>query len=171
MKQGTNFMEALYTEHFILNPRYAGLFDAHFIRNRELISHFDRGRTVKSACGQLIGALKGGQPDNKKLYSAYRLYFFLRGYLADRPYAECIRPEGWEREFLWSLRRSTNIICSSEKARREAAQELEAKARGLAAMREGIGSPCHDAAAAALDAGVMEILERSLAGSMAGPGK
>lgn len=163
MKQNINYVEILYSEYFILNPKYAELFNSYFIKNRDLISHFDRNKTVKSISGQLLHTLKQDPTDNKKLYNSHRLYYFLRDYLNNKAYSECIQPKAEEYEFLWKLKYGLLEICSDAEAKTKMAMELEEKALVLIEEYKGIASPCQKDAAAVLDNGVIEILKHSFA--------
>ena len=72
-KQNINFIEILFTEYFILNSKYQQLFNHYFKNNREDIAHYDREKTIKSICGQIIHTLKQDRENNKKLYNGYRI--------------------------------------------------------------------------------------------------
>lgn len=161
MKQNINFIEVLYSEYFILNPKYAELFNSYFVKNRDLISHFDRQKAMKSISSQLCHTLKQDPTDNKKLYNAHRLYYFLRDYLNGKPYMECIKPTGDEYEFLWKLKFGLLDICFDAEAKMQVANELDLTVKELVDRYDGIDSPCQKEAAAALDTGVMEILKYS----------
>lgn len=163
MKQNINYVEILYSEYFILNPKYAELFNSYFIKNRDLISHFDRNKTVKSISGQLLHTLKQDPTDNKKLYNSHRLYYFLRDYLNGKVYSECIQPKAEEYEFLWKLKYGLLEICSDAEVKTKMAMELEEKALILIEEYKDIASPCQKDAADALDNGVIEILKHSFA--------
>lgn len=161
MKQNINFMEILFTEYYILNPEYEKLFNQYFVENRETIAHFDRNKTIISISSQLLHTLDEGMNDNKKLYNAWRLYYFLKKYIAGVPYEECIKPMGEELAFLMSLRNSTNEICFDRDKMVANGYELKYKTRKLVEDNKDLDSPEQEAAAAFLNQGVIEILKLS----------
>lgn len=161
MKQNINYLEILYSEYFIINPKYEELFNTYFIKNKDLISHYDQEKAMKSISGQLLHTLKQNPTDNKKLYNAHRLFYFLRDYLAEEPYEKCIKPNGDEALFLRELKYGKEKITDETKIKW--AKELESDVENLLFSYAEVQSPDHEAAAAALDNGVMEILKFSFA--------
>lgn len=162
LKQNINFIEILYTDYFILNPKYEELWKTYFVDNREAISHCDRYKALKSISGQLIHTLKQGPSDNKKLHNAHRLYYFLENYLNNKVYLECIHPEGESYEFLRDLKFGLNKLSQSEEDKLASAAELEQKVKDLTAMYPELDSPLKEKAMTALNDGVMEIIKLSL---------
>lgn len=162
LKQNINFIEILYTDYFILNPKYAELWKTYFVDNREAISHCDRNKALKSISGQLIHTLKQGPTDNKKLHNAHRLYYFLENYLNNKVYLECIHPEGESYEFLRDLKFGLNKLSQDEKAKLANATELEQKVKDLTSMYPELESPLRERAMNTLNNGVMEIIKLSL---------
>lgn len=157
-KQNVNYLELLYTEYFIINPKYEQLFNHYFVNNREVIAHYDRNKAVKSIGGQLLHTLGQGRDDNKKLYNSFRLHHFLQNYLLGMPYEDCIVPKGNTHDFLWELKYN----CKWDAATMlERADDLEHEVEHLMAANSNLDSPDFEAAAAALDTGVCEILKFS----------
>lgn len=99
-KQNINFIEILYTEYFILNPRYEELWKHYFIENRETIAHYDMNKCVQSICGQAIHTLKQNKTDGKKYSNGLRLKYFLTHYINRDKYANCLYPPLYLREEL-----------------------------------------------------------------------
>lgn len=161
MKQNINFLEILYTEYFILNPKYENLFNLYFINNREDIAHYDRGKALMSISGQLLHTLKQDQYDNKKLYNAARLYYFLEDYFKDLPYEKCLKPEGARTEELLSIKRGSAAILASDLDKENFATEIILKVSNLRNNFIDCDSPRHEAATAALNEGTIEILKSS----------
>ena len=159
-KQNINFIELLYTEYFILNPKYEQLFNHYFINNRELIAHYDRAKAVKSIGNQALHTLKQDGTDNKKLYNARRLFYFLREYILGFPYEKCIKQEGSHYDLLRTLK--YNCRWDTETRLRHA-EELEKNLECLIEAHKNIDSPDQETAGAALDEGVCEILKLSFA--------
>lgn len=162
LKQNINFIEILYTDYFILNPKYEKLWKTYFVNNREAISHCDRYKALKSISGQLIHTLRQGPSDNKKLHNAHRLYYFLENYLNNKVYLDCIHPEGESYEFLRDLKFGLNKLSQSEEDKLVDAAELEQKVKDLTAMYPELDSPLRDRAIKSLNSGVMEIIKFSL---------
>ncbi len=161
IKQNINYIETLYTEYFILNPRYVELFNNYFIKNRELISHFDQEKTIKSISGQITNMLRE-RPDSKKnLYNANRLYYFLQKYISGDEYIECIQPKGEEHNFLWKLKYGTSEETIDPKSMIQAANTLIQQVEDLVQKNQGITSPLQEKALAALNTGTIEILKYS----------
>lgn len=161
MKQNINFVEILYTEYFILNSQYKDLFCKYFIDNREDIAHFNRGKTLKSVSGQLIHTIKQDPHDSKKLYNAWRLYYFLKDYIANVSYDECIKPRDARAIELLALKRGISPICQSNELMQQSAEEVINFTKELTEQYEDLDSPCYEAALAALNNGVKEILKKS----------
>lgn len=158
-KQNINFMEILFTDYFIINPKYESLFNEYFVENRDVIAHFDRKKTVKSICGQVQSTLKG-ELTPKKVYNATRLYYFLMDYLGGKPYAQCIKPTGDIHNYLWNIKYDEDLSDIQMNAK---AAMLNGAFDMLVHSAEDLTSPDHKAAAAALDNGVCEILRYSFA--------
>ena len=105
-KQNINFIELLFTEYCIINPKYEALFQKYFIDNRELIAHYDEKKAVMSITHQAIHTIEQGKEDKKKLHNGARLYQFLKRYLKGKPYQTCITLSDNEemREWLWDIK-------------------------------------------------------------------
>lgn len=161
MKQNINFIEILYTEYFILNPKYEKLFNSYFINNKESIAHYDRGKALMSISGQLTHTLIQNPYDNKKLYNALRLYYFLEDYFKDLSYEKCLKQEGKKAEKLLSIKRGNAAHLASDLDKGKLASEIISKTGKLRDRFMDCDSPCHEAAAAALNEGTIEILKAS----------
>ena len=158
-KQNINFMEILFTDYFILNPKYESLFNELFVENRDIIAHYDRKKTVKSIGGQVQATLKG-ELTPKKIYNATRLYYFLMDYLGGKPYADCIKPTGDIHNYLWGIKYAEEM---SEFEMNAKATMLMGAFDMLMQNAEDLASPDQKAATAALDFGVCEILRYAFA--------
>jgi ribosomal protein S25 len=159
-KQNINYLEILFTDYFIVNPKYEKLWNSYFINNREEIAHFDRQKALKSISGQLLHTLKQDKTDYKKLYNSWRLYYFLRDYLAGKTYMECIVPKE-EHDFLYAVKYGKHEICKNAETMLTSAAQVESLVNGLVDVYMGLDSPCHEAATAALNNGTIEILKSS----------
>lgn len=160
MKQNINYTELLYTDYCIINPRYKELFDKYFISSREKIVRMDQNKAIRSIGGQLRHTLSQATDfDNKKIYNAKRLFFFLEHYINNEPYEKCIRPTGADYEFLWNLK--YGLLNLSLEDKKNMIEELDAKTKDLMIKYAEIESPLADQAKKAMDTGVIEILKKS----------
>lgn len=89
-KQNINFLEVLFTKHYIINPKYEQLWDEFFITNREKIARYDVDAAVKSMTHQAIHTLNQDPTNPKKVSNALRLLYFLEGYIRQDDYMSCL---------------------------------------------------------------------------------
>lgn len=103
MKQNINFLETLFTDYCIINPKYEELFDKYFIQNKELIAHYNPYYTLMSISGQALS-----RPNRlvtaKYVYNAWRLYYFLLDYFSGVSYSKCIQQTGKRKEKLMRIK-------------------------------------------------------------------
>lgn len=162
MKQNINFIELLYTEYCILNPKYKNLFNKYFIANREDIAHYDCKKTLESISGQLLHTLKQDPYDNKKLYNAQRLYYFLEDYLAGMPYEYCLRPSGDKANKLKCLKEGKFFkVWQNKSMKKMFAADIERQVEELRNKYANYNFSLDKNALSALNKGVMEILKYS----------
>ena len=90
-KQNINFVEILFTDFAIINPKYYQLWDYYFLNNRNEIARYDVHAAVHSMSHQASHTLKQNPEDGKKLSNALRLLYFLEGYICGRDYINCLR--------------------------------------------------------------------------------
>lgn len=131
-KANVNFVELLYTSYIIINEPYQKLW-YELINNRERISHYNPARAVKAAVGVALEkyhAMEHRYPsraaiidefgyDPKQLHHLARMKFFIRDYVSNKPYIECIQPIGETRDYLLHLKTTPMPL---ERAREEAVQ-------------------------------------------------
>lgn len=161
MKQNINYTETLYTEYYIINPDYKELFNKYFFSQRETIINFDRKKTIKSICGQLLHSLNQNPTDNKKLYNAERLLFFLKNYLKEKSYFDCLHPQDEFHKYLWDLKYGKLDICDNNERKTKLALKLQNEAKKILDESENIKSPLQEKAKNILDTGTTEILKKS----------
>lgn len=99
-KQNINFVEVLYTNYFGLNPTYMDIWKDKFIKNRDLISHYDMKKCITSICGQAKHTLLQNPYDGKKVGNGFRLMYFLRHYSENKLYEECLIPNRTARKVI-----------------------------------------------------------------------
>jgi predicted nucleotidyltransferase len=156
MKQNINFLEILYTDYFILNPKYEELWNQYFVSNREDITHYDIDKTVKSISGQIKHTLSYVELDNKKIYNAWRLTYFLDMYLQGKDYIDCIRPQGIMHSTLSLIKNSNSV-------------DIEGAKQGIYELLDrvldkdaGVAHELRTRAAAIMEEGVMQIIYSSI---------
>ena len=114
-KQNINFIEILYTDYCLINPKYNRIWQEYFINKREYISHISKRQTVMSICGQALHTLNQNKTDGKKYANGLRLYHFLISYLSDSSYEYCINIELQEKGLSEKLiAYKQNKICVNE---------------------------------------------------------
>lgn len=133
-KQNINFIEILYTEYYIINPKYEALFKKYFIDYKEEIAHYDEKKAVMSISHQAIHTLRQDMTDKKKLHNAIRLLHFLQKYLAGYDYSSCLYLTGELHNYLWSIKYEDDFL--TEGGRREKAEEVLQKLQELIDMWE-----------------------------------
>lgn len=109
-KQNPNFVEILFTDYKILNPYYSDIF-YELINEKESIGRYDRYATLQAIRGSLLNklhVLKNPSTEDKKeiiekygyipkeFCNALRYVYFIKAYIAERPYIECLRPTSSE---------------------------------------------------------------------------
>lgn len=104
-KQNLNFLEILFTKYYITNPLYAAEWNR-LIQKREEIAHMNRVRALKSMQGialEKYHAMSHPYPskidiitkygyDGKQVHHLLRVEDFLKRYIANEPYADCMYP-------------------------------------------------------------------------------
>ena len=128
-KQNINFIEVLYTEYCIINPKYEALFKKYFIDNREEIAHYDEKKAVMSMSHQAMHTLRQDMEDKKKLHNAARLWNFLTSYIGGVEYQTCLCPTGKLHGYLWSLKYDDDFF--TEGGRRREAEVVLQKLQDL----------------------------------------
>lgn len=105
-KQNINFVETLFTKHYILNPTYVDDFSV--LMNNEAVAHYDEEATLfcvrgmmETYCRQLSGTptepLYSSIGYNcKKLDTILRLAEFVEKYTTGKAYIDCITPDNAE---------------------------------------------------------------------------
>ena len=87
-KQNMNFLEILYTKFFVLNPKYADIFNQTFILYRSNISAYNVHQMIQSTIGQIKSTMKQAMAETtdpaavgKKIANCFRLCFFCNDFL------------------------------------------------------------------------------------------
>lgn len=160
LKQNINSVEILFTEFFILNPKYEQLFNEYLVFNRENISKINRTRAVESIGHQALHTLSQKPGDPKKFYNANRLLYFLKKYIQDTPYEDCLKAKGEEYDYLMSIRTKEG----KEEISEEEISKLAQSIKDFMEQNKKLNSPRANKGLLALDTGVIEILKYSFKG-------
>ena len=123
-KQNVNFIETLFTDFKIINPKYENIIKRLF-DNAEEIAHIDVCQAVKCMAGmskEKLKALKHPYPtiidkvekfgyDPKQLHHILRMNDFIKKYVSGKKYKECLIPDN--KEYLINIKKG---IMSEEEA-------------------------------------------------------
>jgi hypothetical protein len=102
-KQNINFVEILFTQYKVLNPKYADLFQS-VVDTRELIARYNNYASVNCMAGMSLEKYKAMEHpyptiidkiekygyDPKQLHHIIRLYEFLQRYIDGESYDDCL---------------------------------------------------------------------------------
>lgn len=102
-KQNINFVEILFSNYYIINPKYQDLWDE-LIKNRENIAHYNYNQTLRCIAGMSMEkkkALCHPYPtikekinkygyDGKQLHHIIRMNDFIYAYTHNKLYKECL---------------------------------------------------------------------------------
>ena len=105
LKQNINFLETLFTDYYIINPKYKAEW-CKILEMREEIARMDKKSAMLSIIGQAKHTLKQYKIDNdyKKIYNAWRMLYFLEYYIHNEQYKKCIKPAGAKKEWLMKMK-------------------------------------------------------------------
>lgn len=119
-KQNINFVEILFTNYMIINPKYQYTINA-LIKNREHIAHYNNYATLNCICGiglEKYKALEHIYPatkdkiekygfDGKQLSHIIRLNEFMQRWLNGESYYDCLISK--QQEYIRDIKRNKNI--------------------------------------------------------------
>lgn len=140
-KQNINFVETLFTDYSDLSYKinvYTDLWNE-LLRHREDIAHYNHYAAIQCVRGQAYNKYKGfSHPSegNKKIFEEYgympkelhhlhRNLIFLKKYLNDMPYKECLVCSEKEREILMHFKRDKLPLEQAEKSREWAFKQID----------------------------------------------
>lgn len=162
-KQNINFIEVLYTEYCIINPKYEALFKKYFIDHREEIAHYDEKKAVMSMTHQAMHTLRQDMTDKKKLHNAIRLLHFLQRYLVGYNYASCLYPTDELHEYLWSVKYDDDFF--TEGGRRREAEAVLQKLQELVDMWENNETTYNEDLDNHMKQGILDLIQCGLENS------
>lgn len=120
-KQNINFVEVLFTEYKIINPKYEKLFQPMF-DNNEKIAHYNNYASLSCISGMSLEkykALEHPYPatihkiekwgwDGKQLHHILRLNEFIKRYIKNEKYSECLLTK--DRECLIEIKKNSGTL-------------------------------------------------------------
>lgn len=164
-KQNVNFIELLFTEYCIINPKYEALFYKYFIEHREEIAHYDERKAVMSITHQAIHTMQQDMEDKKKLHNGGRLYQFLKRYLKGKDYQTCITLSDNEdmRQWLADIKFDENTLTPGGR-RRECEYIIEQLNRIIAEWELEESNP-NTELDELMNQGILEIVQCALSNS------
>ena len=169
-KQNINFLEILFTEYYLINPKYSDL--AEYLRkNAEKIAHYNPRQAVKTMKGMAMEkfkALEHPYPtlldkiekwgyDPKQLSHLVRLLDFVPRYVKGAPYASCLIPKNKKR--ILEIKKNDPLI-PLEEARVIARETLSAIDEVANQFIETVPDECDPFVEDVLNAIIREALKR-----------
>ena len=107
-KQNINIIETLFTDFCIVNEPYKNIIEE-LRKHRNEIAVYDRLRSMKSTKGiafqyynKIFGA--DGKVNPKHVANLIRLENYVKNYIENKEYLECIQPKGEQLEFIKQIR-------------------------------------------------------------------
>lgn len=114
-KQNINFVEILFTEYFVLNPKFEKIWKRDFITHKEDLARYDVHKAIHSMSHQASHTLhqaENGTNPCKKLANVARLIYFIQRYINGEDYLDCVRPAGKDHDRIYDLKyKPKNIDC------------------------------------------------------------
>ena len=150
-KQNVNYIETLFTNWKIISSTYYDEWNK-LIVNREKIARYDRLRTVRAMAGmasQKYYALEHPYPNKIKVIKKYgydpkqllhlkRLEDFIKRYIADESYQDCLLPS--DPGFLHLIKIGTFDLIAARAFARMAMNEIEALKREAISLYKDLES-------------------------------
>ena len=153
-KQNLNFLEILFTEFKILNPRYEGMWNI-LVENRERIARYNEFQAIKSMKGiamEKYHAMKHPYPskldlieqfgyDGKQTHHLIRVEDYLERYIAGESYESCLRPTPEKVAHMMEYKLQQVPLAVAEVEADAAKDHIEAMADAFTAMVKNEGDP------------------------------
>ena len=127
-KSNINFVEVLFTDYYIVNPKYEDIWQALLNKNEELarINPYAAVSCMKGMASEKVHALCHEYPsrmtwinkygyDPKQLSHLLRIEYFIKHYIAGSLYKDCIYPKEEDfRNYLLKVKRTGNDLTKEE---------------------------------------------------------
>jgi hypothetical protein len=129
-KQNINFIETLFSDYKIVNPKYEEIVQELF-DNAEEVAHINVNQAIRCMSGmssEKLNALKHPYPtivdkiekygyDPKQLHHILRMNDFIKKYVAGKPYKECLIPDN--KQYLIDVKKGILPLADAEKLANE----------------------------------------------------
>ena len=107
-KQNINLLEILFTDYCIINPLYKDFWQK-LIEKRDLIVRYDPSLAIKTTKGMALNYYNrlfqdDGKISQKHTANLVRLEYYLKQYIDQKSYLECLKPEGETLELIKQIR-------------------------------------------------------------------
>lgn len=107
-KQNLNMLEILYTDYKIINPGYENIWNE-LEKYKEDIAKFNRVAAVKTVKGMALNAYDRlytpeGEINCKQVANLVRYEYYLKKYIDDIPYSQCLRPQDEDLKYILQIR-------------------------------------------------------------------
>lgn len=108
-KQNLNMLEILFTEYCIVNPAYKEIWNK-LLQERDQIARYDQlaaARTTKGIALNTYDRLfrEDGTVSTKQTANLVRLEYYLKSYIDQKLYIQCMRPEGDAFNYIMQIRK------------------------------------------------------------------
>lgn len=103
-KQNINFLEILYTDYYIVNPKFMSEWFDFIAEWREALAHYDVKKAILSIGNQALHTYKQDPTDFKKQMNTIRIYNSLVRFITNHNYQSCIHPQENEAQELRRIR-------------------------------------------------------------------
>lgn len=114
-KQNINFVEILFTDYKIINPKYQRQWEL-FNFYKESIAYYDVKKTIISVSNQAFNTIRKDIVTNKQFVNAARLVYFLQKYVNGEKYLNCIVMPEDKLEFYRKIKENKASFTSEELA-------------------------------------------------------
>jgi calcineurin-like phosphoesterase family protein len=127
LKQNVNFIEILFTKYKILNPKYKDIFQE-LLGRKEEIARINVNQALNCMAGmskEKLKALKHPYPnivdkiekygyDGKQLHHIVRMNYFIKDYVGNKSYNDCLLGNCENREYLIDIKKSVLSLEEAE---------------------------------------------------------
>lgn len=107
-KQNLNMLEILYTDYKIINPGYKDIWNE-LEKYKEDIVRYDKMLAVRTVKGMTLNAYDRlytpeGDISCKQVANLVRYEYYLKSYINNLPYDQCLRPQEEDRNYIMQIR-------------------------------------------------------------------
>ena len=168
-KQNNAYVEILFTDFMVVNPKYKDLWDE-VIANADMLGRLNSNQALRCLCGtsmEKYKALEHPYPntidkiekygyDPKQLHHILRVNDFMKKYIAGKPYRECLVPDN--KEYLMAVKKG----CIGLEEARQLAHDVDQATKELKDANLIVPEPVNNDAAKFLDEVKAKFIKRFL---------